>query len=78
MSVASSLVRVRGCLALGGMAGVFLQKGEQIRQVSKAPALTSVRALEGCPPDQFTPISYLPQTQQIRYIVWLFPAHMTR
>jgi hypothetical protein len=76
MSVASFLVRVRGFLALSGMTELLLQKGEQIRQVDKAPALASVWAFEGCPPDQFTLATYLPQTQQVRYITSLFPAHL--
>jgi hypothetical protein len=58
------------------MTDLSLQKGEQIRQFGKAPALASVWAFEGCPPDQFTLATYLPQTQQVRYITSLFPAHL--
>jgi hypothetical protein len=63
------------CLATGDLTELFFQKGEQIRQFGKTPALTSVWAFEGCSPDKFALALYLPQTQQVRYVTSLFPGH---
>ena len=55
-----------------------LQKGVQIRQAGKAPALARGGAFKGCAPNQRSFLLRLPPAQQEGYVPSSFPTHAFR